>query len=79
MLKQPVLILSVPLLHGKDEEDVIEKLEEDALEILSLMASNGQAANPSKMEFMIMKQMISNLLCLIYHLNNFLIHKSNHT
>ena len=49
---------------GKDEDEVIGKLEEDAIEILSFMASNGLVANPSKTEFMIMNFAMFNVFAL---------------
>ena len=39
---------------GKSEEEVKEKLEQDAEEILKFVASNGLVANPSKTTLMLM-------------------------
>jgi hypothetical protein len=38
--------------HGKSQEEVMEKLEEDSKNILQFMASNGLVANESKTVFM---------------------------
>ena len=39
--------------NGKNEKEVIKKLEEDVSGIFELMATNGLVANPSKTEVMI--------------------------
>ena len=41
---------------GKSEQEVKEKLEEDAEEILKYMASNGLVANPTKTTLLMMNQ-----------------------
>ena len=41
---------------GKSTEEVIEKLEEDAIQVLKFMASNGLVANPSKTTLMFLNK-----------------------
>ena len=45
--------------HGKSQEEVMEKLEEDSKNILQFMASNGLVANESKTVFMMLNSKIS--------------------
>jgi hypothetical protein len=47
--------------HGKSQEELMEKLEENSKNILQFMASNGLVANESKTVLMILRRKFSQI------------------